>query len=222
MDDHFFERLAAPFPVELVSWRVGQTNERKKKPEDPLRGKALAYLDARDVMMRLDEVCGPAGWQRAYPHANGKTVCSIGIKVGDEWVWKADGAGDTDIEAEKGALSDAFKRAAVSWGIGRYLYGIPSPWVALDNFKQIEDSERKKLEDLLQKYTTEFEWGSPEDRATLKALANTIRTCLQTVDDVRRYREQNGGVIAQLRVRAREHIEQILQRVEESAQAVAA
>jgi hypothetical protein len=45
---------------------------------------------------------------------------------------KADGAGDTDVEPEKGALSDAFKRAAVRWGIGRYLYGIGPVWVSLE------------------------------------------------------------------------------------------
>lgn len=121
-----FEALAAPFPADAVSWRVGSTNGDKTK------GMALAFIDARDVMERLDAVCGPAGWQCRYPHANGKTVCDVGIKVGDEWVWKADGAGDSDVEAEKGALSDAFKRAAVRWGVGRYLYHLASPWVAIE------------------------------------------------------------------------------------------
>ena len=121
-----FARLSAPFPPEQVSWRVGSTTQDKSK------GMALAYIDSRDVMQRLDEVCTPAGWQCLYPHVAGKTVCNIGIKIGDEWVWKADGAGDTDVEAEKGALSDAFKRAAVKWGVGRYLYDIKSPWVAIE------------------------------------------------------------------------------------------
>ena len=125
-DPEFFEKLSAPFDADQVSWRVGSTNGEKTK------GLALAYLDARDVMERLDLVCGPAGWQSRYPHANGKTVCEIGIKCGDEWIWKADGAGDTDVEAEKGALSDAFKRAAVRWGIGRYLYGLGNTWVELE------------------------------------------------------------------------------------------
>lgn len=122
-------RLKAPFPADRISWRVGSTTKDKSK------GMALAYIDARDVMQRLDEVCGPASWQCDYPHAAQKTVCRIGIKVGDEWVWKANGAGDSDIEAEKGALSDAFKRAAVLWGIGQYLYDIDTPWVALDTKK---------------------------------------------------------------------------------------
>jgi hypothetical protein len=124
-----FDKLRAPFPPERVSWRVGSTTADKKK------GMALAYIDARDVMQRLDDVCGPGGWQNTYPHANGKTVCAIGIKVGEDWIWKSNGAGDSDVEAEKGALSDAFKRAAVLWGIGQYLYDLDSPWVTLDTKK---------------------------------------------------------------------------------------
>jgi hypothetical protein len=118
MSTNILERLAAPIDPTRVSWRVGATTGDKTK------GLALAYIDARDVMQRLDEVCGADGWQNDYPHANGKTVCRIGIKIGNEWIWKANGAGDTDVEAEKGALSDAFKRAAVMWGIGRYLYDV--------------------------------------------------------------------------------------------------
>jgi hypothetical protein len=86
-------------------------------------------------MNRLDDVCGAAGWQCEYPHAGGKTICSIGIKIDGEWVWKADGAGDTDVEAEKGAISDAFKRAAVKWGIGRYLYDLDAPWVPCETYE---------------------------------------------------------------------------------------
>lgn len=118
--------LRAPFPPDCVHWRVGATNADKSK------GIALAYIDARDVMERLDQVVGPENWQCDYPHAGEKTVCRIGIRIKDEWVWKSNGAGDTDVEGAKGALSDAFKRAAVLWGIGQYLYDIETPWVALN------------------------------------------------------------------------------------------
>ena len=138
-------RLYAPFSPTVISWRVGSVSKDKSK------GMALAYIDARDVMDRLDEVCGPGGWQCRYSHTAGKTVCDIGIKIGGEWVWKADGAGDSDIEAEKGALSDAFKRAAVRWGVGRYLYNLPSPWVTLENGRYIPKAEQARLVDLLAK-----------------------------------------------------------------------
>lgn len=121
-----FEALRAPFVPQEIEWRVGATNRDKTK------GLALAYMNARVVMDRLDKVCGPAGWQDRYPHVGGKTCCEIGLKIGDEWVWKSDGAGDTDYEADKGAFSDAFKRAAVRWGIGRYLYALQSPWVQIE------------------------------------------------------------------------------------------
>lgn len=148
-----FAALKAPFSPEKISWRVGATTADKKS------GLALAYIDARDVMQRLDEAVGAGNWQNRYPHANGKTVCEIGINIRSEnlehetgWIWKANGAGDTDVEAEKGALSDAFKRAAVMWGIGQYLYAIESAWVAIEpmgrSFK-IKDSEMPKLRALL-------------------------------------------------------------------------
>lgn len=137
-------KLKAPFPGDRISWRVGATKADKSK------GMALAYIDARDVMDRLDQVVGPENWQDRYPHANGKTVCEIDIYIeGRGWVTKADGAGDTDHEAEKGALSDAFKRAAVRWGIGRYLYDLQSPWVEIEptgpKSYKIKDSELPKL-----------------------------------------------------------------------------
>ena len=125
-----FEQLRSEFPRNAISWRA------QSMKQDGTAAMALAYIDARDVMNRLDDVLGPEGWQCRYPHANGKTVCEIGIRVGEEWIWKADGAGDSDIEAEKGALSDAFKRAAVRWGIGRYLYDLDSPWVDCESYER--------------------------------------------------------------------------------------
>jgi hypothetical protein len=154
--------LRKPFDPAKISWRVGSTTKDKTK------GMALAYIDARDVQDRLDEVCGVARWQCRYPHVGAKTVCEIGIIVPtnldeksgkpiSEWIWKSDGAGDSDIEAEKGALSDAFKRAAVRWGVGRYLYDLDSPWVEVDTYekggqvyvKGIKAGELKRLEALL-------------------------------------------------------------------------
>lgn len=144
-----FTQLARPFPPNLVSWRVGSTNAKKLgcKPWEATEGTALAYIDARDVMKRLDDVCGPANWQCRYPLADsGLLICEIGIRVPDDnrppadwWVWKANGAGDTQVEAEKGKASDAFKRAAVLWGVGRYLYALPSPWVPLKNGRLVKD-----------------------------------------------------------------------------------
>lgn len=117
--------LEIPFPENRIHWRVGATNK------DKTEGIALAYIDARDIMRRLDDVCG-FKWQNRYTLADsGLLICEIGIQVDGEWLWRSNGAGDTDIEAEKGKASDAFKRAAVMWGIGRYLYSLPNAWVPI-------------------------------------------------------------------------------------------
>jgi hypothetical protein len=144
--DNRVAQLRAPFSPDRISWRVGSTNKEKTK------GMALAYIDSRDVQDRLDDVMGPENWQNSFPHANGKTVCRIELRLGGEWIGKEDGAGDTDVEAEKGALSDAFKRAAVKWGVGRYLYDVDSPWVEIEpagKSYKIKETEYRRLRRLL-------------------------------------------------------------------------
>lgn len=121
-------QLRQPFPPELVKWRVGSTTK------DNSKGMALAYVDARACMNRLDDIVGAANWQDEYIDSpSGRVFCKVGILIGDEWVWKSDGAGETNVEGEKGAISDAFKRACVKWGLGRYLYDLKSPWVELES-----------------------------------------------------------------------------------------
>jgi len=115
--------LSSPFDPTKISWRIGARTMDKSK------GIALAYLDARDVMQRLDTVVGPENWQCRYPFAG---CCEIAILINNQWVTKSNCAGETDVEAEKGQASDSFKRAAVLWGIGRYLYDLPFIWVDLE------------------------------------------------------------------------------------------
>lgn len=129
MDMH--ELLQRPFPANKISWRVGATSRDKTSCI------ALAYIDARDVMHRLDGVVGFDKWQCRYPTSDaGLLICEIGLYINDQWIWKANGAGDTQVEAEKGKCSDAFKRAAVLWGVGQYLYSLPNAWVAYDQKKR--------------------------------------------------------------------------------------
>lgn len=108
--DEIMRLLKRPWPTDQVKSRKGPA------------GKMLSYVDARQVMARLDEVVGPEGWQTHYSEVAGNCCCTLSIKMGDEWVAKSDGAGETSIEGEKGQFSDAFKRAAVSFGVARYLY----------------------------------------------------------------------------------------------------
>lgn len=132
-DSDKYEALIRPFEPNKLSWRVGATSK------DKTSAIALAYIDARDVMQRLDDVFG-LNWQCKYSHAETKTICEIGVLINGVWIWRSGGAGDTDIEAEKGAISDAFKRAAVLFGVGRYLYNLPNKWVAIDDYKKLKET----------------------------------------------------------------------------------
>lgn len=136
--------LKNPFDPSEIEFRAGATNQDKTK------ALALPYLTSRAVMDRLDEVCSPENWQDVYMAGpDGGVLCGISIKVGDAWITKFDGAGNSDIEAVKGGLSDAFKRAGVKWGIGRYLYGLPAVWVtAKERGRSVvidEDEARTKV-----------------------------------------------------------------------------
>jgi hypothetical protein len=127
VDQEQLKQLFAEFPHDDISWRSQSLNQAGDS------ALALAYIDARNVMDRLDQICGAHNWQDRYEFHGPRTICYLSIRIGEEWITKADGAGDSDVEAEKGAISDALKRAAVKWGIGRYLYDLGSPWVPCES-----------------------------------------------------------------------------------------
>ena len=99
-------------------WRVQSANQ--------WGASCVAYIDARDCQDLLDKVCGAENWQTIYYESAGLLFCKVGIKIKeDEWVWKSDTGSESNVEKDKGHVSDAFKRACVSWGIGRFLYRLP-------------------------------------------------------------------------------------------------
>jgi hypothetical protein len=108
-------------------------------------GKWLAYITARDVMDRLDEVFKAEGWQNRYDYIGGRMICYLSCKVKGDWITKADGADDTQIESAKGGISDSLKRSAVLWGIGRLYYSpgsfdenrVPAHWATPEGFDKI-------------------------------------------------------------------------------------
>jgi len=97
-------------------WRVQSANQ--------YGASCVAYIDARQVQDLLDEVCGTENWQSRFIDVKGNLFCEIGLKIENEWVWKSDCGTESNIEKEKGESSDSFKRAAVMWGVGRFLYNL--------------------------------------------------------------------------------------------------
>ena len=120
-------KLKEPFPYEDIEWRLQQADKGK----NGIWGKCLAYVTNRAICNRLDEVVGPENWKNEFKTGpDGGVLCGLSIKVDGEWVTKFDGSENTNIEAVKGGLSGAMKRAAsTGWGIGRYLYNLEESWV---------------------------------------------------------------------------------------------
>jgi hypothetical protein len=105
------------------------------------RALALAYVDARVIQDRLDEVLGVDGWQDDYEcRDDGSVVCRLQLRLGDTWITKVDVGGPSEQpdsgDRLKAAFSDALKRAAVKFGVGRYLYRLPAQWVDYDPDKR--------------------------------------------------------------------------------------
>lgn len=114
--------LNAETPEEEVKYRKALSKGGRPVMRDgqPLM---LAYVTARYVQDTLDDIVGPANWQTVFtPLVGGAVECALSINIDGEWITKKDVGVPSTIEPEKGAFSDAFKRAAVHWGIARDLY----------------------------------------------------------------------------------------------------
>ena len=134
--DTLYKALCAPFHPRAIRWRVKQVYESTAS--------AMPYVNSRDVQDRLDSVLGMGRWQcDTKPIGENRVAAGIGVYLGDElgWVWKWDGAGETAIEGNKGAFSDSFKRAAVKWGVARYLYNIIPEYIPAETY--MKDGKRR-------------------------------------------------------------------------------
>ncbi len=114
-----FAALAAPFEPEEVKLRTQS-------------GRQLHYVTARTVMNRLDDVLGPENWWDDFVPLEHSVICRLTIRLPDGTILtKSDAGGYAGMadpgDDDKSGFADAFKRAAVKFGVGRYLYrdGIP-------------------------------------------------------------------------------------------------
>lgn len=120
-----------------------EPREVKFKPQSVKNNRclAMAYIDARLIQDRLDDVLGVENWTDNYTILNdGSVMCRLRLKLGDRWITKTDVGSPSEQpdggDRLKAAFSDALKRAAVKFGIGRYLYRLPAQWVDYDGVKK--------------------------------------------------------------------------------------
>ena len=155
------EALAKPFPVGLVYWKP------QALTKDKTRGLAAAYADPRAYEDCLNATV-PEDWSTTatFVTTGRKVVCTVHLTI--LGVTRA-GDGDADWDDANTATSayaQAFKRAASRFGLGRYLYGLPSVWKEMDG-KVFSDAALKQLRAAYLKATGNT--SKPEAKAKSKA-----------------------------------------------------
>lgn len=125
------QSLAQPMADNDIEWKVQVVTNGNRG----FTALVVPYLQARAIQNRLDQVCG-LNWKTSFRVLEGfrdriAIECTIHILHNGEWISRSDAAEATHIEAVKGGYSDAFKRAAVQFSIGRFLYESPPQWVEI-------------------------------------------------------------------------------------------
>ncbi|GGB64785.1 Rad52/Rad22 family DNA repair protein [Deinococcus soli (ex Cha et al. 2016)] len=126
------KRLQAPFPANLVAWKPGAFSR------DRSRAMMMAHIDARAVQDRLDAIC-PDDWAFEVEVVPGTRQPTVKGRLTVLGVSREDigEAPEGDLGTLKAAASDALKRCAVHFGIGRYLYDLPKTWADWDDAKRV-------------------------------------------------------------------------------------
>lgn len=152
-----WDKLKEPFPEKDIEWRLSRSGKSQKG----IWAMCLAYVTNRAIMDRLDEVVGVENWKNEFiPAPDGGVLCGLSIRINDEWVTKWDGAENTNIDAVKGGLSGAMKRAAVQFGIGRYLYNLEEGFAIIDRdgkFRAVVSAKNNRVDS----EEVRFQWDPP-------------------------------------------------------------
>lgn len=131
----------------------------------------LLYKDARVDMYYLDRYVGADSWQRTHRAEGNDFICGISIKnEAGEWITKEDVGELSNVSANKGRASDAFKRAATNWGIGRELYSSPKIQLILKKYETYINNRTKNvaLSNDVSFFVSEIEYD--EKKRIIKAL----------------------------------------------------
>lgn len=136
------ETLTAPIQPNEIEWRVQSVTSTGKMIVVP-------YINNRCVMQRFDAAFGPTNWTSEFREIGNGFICRLTVTIDKKTVYREDGASKTNIEPEKGGISDAMKRAAVQFGLGRCLYDYPKVFIEC-NEKYIPDWAQDKLTKLVE------------------------------------------------------------------------
>lgn len=140
MADNTLQQLKRPFHPSTISWKPGALTRDKTKCM------AMAYADLRAYQNRLDEICG-LNWSVSYTPWGDRIVCHLTINgVTRSSTGEPDSDSDRNENGGSVAEAMAFKRACAMFGLGRYLYELPSVWVEFDATKSgMTDAAKAQL-----------------------------------------------------------------------------
>lgn len=189
VENEIEKELRKPFGIEELEWVVSSTWANGSK------GIIAPYMSARAVMNRLDSVFGINGWSASYRVMdNLGVICTLTVKIGGEWIDKQDGSGFTKVEPLKGGISGALKRAASCFGIGRYLYGLPTVFVDLEDKKFkgkvvglpdefVPEDERQGLSEVKIEYPSSsgYHKSAPKNPAPKGELTEEVKAAMEYV-----------------------------------------
>jgi hypothetical protein len=170
--------LAAPLPPGVISWRQdGRTITRDGRHV----ARFVAYIEANTVRERLDSVV-PGEWDltlELLPAVAGldddanQGACSFKARLQILGVIREDVGTGKDY---KQAATDAFKRAAVRFGIAHELYSYEQNWVQMDG----DGKFARPLEDPAMAYARRY--GRPKAVVAASAPHSVVRA--DRADDV--------------------------------------
>ena len=138
-----------------IDFRTLRADEIEVRLSHVKDGKAnlLLYIDSRAVVSLLNESVGNLNWQSKFYEAHGQMIGEIGIYDDERgiWIWKGDTGSESNIEANKGLISDVYKRALSRWGVDE-LYTCPRIQIPDDGYgnsgykvKEIEYNEHREI-----------------------------------------------------------------------------
>jgi hypothetical protein len=189
------EDLKKVFPDKDVEWRVQQDGSKDGK----VWALIVPYITNRAIQDRLDQVCSPENWKNEYRESGTGFICGISIYFeGKGWVTKYDGADKTNIEPLKGGLSDSMKRAAVQWGIGRYLYSMSTEFAVIAENGKYRGKCKTKDGDIYYKWNPPVINNAP---ALPEPTENEIIKAIKGIKDIKTEDELKGYFIKHVQPR---------------------
>jgi hypothetical protein len=165
--------LSAPLPHGVISWRQ---DGRPVTRDGRTIARFVAYIEANTVRERLDAVV-PGEWDltlELLPAVSGldedanQGACSFKARLQILGVIREDVGTGKDY---KQAATDAFKRAAVRFGVGHELYAYEQNWVQMDG----DGKYARPVEDPAVAYARRYGRSRPAPELPVTPPASTSR-----------------------------------------------